>query len=342
MSRYYSKRNEHSCLYYMLFWPFILIGIMMKYLVLLTAYIIFVIFTLPATLIGEILKSNTIISANSGEEYEKMCCDLLKKKGFYSISTTPRTGDHGVDIIAFANGKKYAIQCKFYSSPVGNHAVQEIFSGCRYYNCDIPVVLTNSTFTENAIDEAEKIGVELWEKNAIPYRPRVSYKSFFKKKQDFAEEYQEEREYFEEDYIDVDFNEEVITNVRKFTDEEINLIIKKNNIELENLDSYFKDVAELFIERGKGSIGLVQRKYRIGFNRAARIVDQLKIFEVIDEIQETKPISVLMTMEDFTFLYKNLAEYQTDLTRPVKRKMSKAEIYQYAQECEEWIRKEEK
>lgn len=325
MSRYYHNKNKHGCLYYIFFWPFVLTGEIIKYTILFSAYLVFMICTLPFMLIKEMLSSNIKISANSGEEYENACCELLRRKGFYSISTTPRTGDHGVDIIAYASGRKYAIQCKYYSSTVGNHAVQEVFSGCRYYGCEIPVVLTNSTFTENAIDEARTLGVELWEKNNIPYRQRVSYKSFFKKQDNDSEEYQ---------------SGEVESEVRKFTDEYIISIIRRNNIELDELDYYFKDVAELFIERGKGSIGTVQRKFNIGFNRAAKIVGQLEQFKVI-KVHELDPISILMTAKDFAFLYEKLIEYKTEISRPIKKKMSEAEIYQYAQECEYLAQKKE-
>ena len=41
-------------------------------------------------------------------------------------------------------------------------------------------------------------------------------------------------------------------------------------------DSYFDDAARFLIEKEKGSIGMLQRNFRIGFNRAARIMDQLK------------------------------------------------------------------
>lgn len=48
------------------------------------------------------------------------------------------------------NGMKYAVQCKHYSSNVGNHAIQEAFSGKSIYNADVAVVLTNSYFTQQA------------------------------------------------------------------------------------------------------------------------------------------------------------------------------------------------
>ena len=76
-------------------------------------------------------------TCTTGEEYEVMCCQKLKQHGFTHIETTPKSGDHGIDILAHRAGKKYAIQCKYYSSPVGNHAIQEAYSGCAYYRYDI-------------------------------------------------------------------------------------------------------------------------------------------------------------------------------------------------------------
>ena len=81
---------------------------------------------------------------------------------------TRESKDQGIDITAWKEGKKYGIQCKYYSSPVGNHAVQEAFAGAKYYNCDIAVVMTNSTFTKSAKELAHKTDVLLWEKNKMP------------------------------------------------------------------------------------------------------------------------------------------------------------------------------
>ena len=61
-----------------------------------------------------------------GEKYERKICRNLKRHGFHHIYHTPPSGDHGVDIIAFKNGYSFAIQCKYYSYPVGNRAVQEV------------------------------------------------------------------------------------------------------------------------------------------------------------------------------------------------------------------------
>lgn len=99
----------------------------------------------------------------SGYDYEEYCCEYLRKKGYKHIQLTPRAGDHGIDIIAVKRRKKYAFQCKYYEGKVGNRAVQEAYTGCSFYECDIPVVMTNSEFTKNAVMEAERLGVELIE-----------------------------------------------------------------------------------------------------------------------------------------------------------------------------------
>ena len=64
-------------------------------------------------------------------------------------------------------------------------------------------------------------------------------------------------------------------------------------------DSYFTDAGKLIIEKDKASIGMLQRAFRIGFNRAARIMDQLCDAGVVGEEEGTKPRKVLMSMEQF-------------------------------------------
>lgn len=104
-----------------------------------------------------------------GHEYEYQCAKMLRKRGFSRVKVTQGSADQGIDIIAYKNGKKYGIQCKYYSSPVGNKAVQEAFAGAKYYKCDIAVVMTNNTFTKSAIELAGKTFVLLWDNNKIPF-----------------------------------------------------------------------------------------------------------------------------------------------------------------------------
>lgn len=64
-------------------------------------------------------------------------------------------------------------------------------------------------------------------------------------------------------------------------------------------DEYFIEAGKFIIEKDKASIGMLQRVYKIGFNRAARIMDQLSEAGVVGPEEGTKPRKVLMSLEEF-------------------------------------------
>lgn len=64
-------------------------------------------------------------------------------------------------------------------------------------------------------------------------------------------------------------------------------------------DEYFAQAGKFIIEKDKASIGMLQRMFKIGFNRAARIMDQLAEAGVVGEEEGTKPRKILMSMEEF-------------------------------------------
>lgn len=98
-----------------------------------------------------------------GHDFEHFCADILRSNGYVRVSVTPASGDQGVGVLAEKGGLKFAIQCKKWSYPIGNTAVQEVSAGKAFYKCDVAVVLTNSTFTKGAIELAEATGVLLWD-----------------------------------------------------------------------------------------------------------------------------------------------------------------------------------
>lgn len=102
-----------------------------------------------------------------GHDFEEFCADLLRKDGYEDVEVTPGSGDQGIDIIAYKHKVKYGIQCKRYASDIGNKAVQEAYAGAKYYDCHVPVVLTNQHFTESAIDLAGKTNVLLWDRDEL-------------------------------------------------------------------------------------------------------------------------------------------------------------------------------
>ena len=110
-------------------------------------------------------------------------------------------------------------------------------------------------------------------------------------------EVQQVVEYLREHNGDVTYNQEIETHM--------NTVPTGNplggaggNDENEN-DAYFADAGRLIIEKEKASIGMLQRAFKIGFNRAARIMDQLCEAGTVGPEEGTKPRKVLMSSEEF-------------------------------------------
>lgn len=98
------------------------------------------------------------------------------------------------------------------------------------------------------------------------------------------------------DYLKQNMVEEVvynedITNVSAPVSES-----EKNN---SDRDSLFEEAGRFVIEKDKGSIGMLQRYFKIGFNRAGRIMDQLAEMGVVGPEIGTKARKILMTEEEF-------------------------------------------
>lgn len=73
-----------------------------------------------------------------------------------------------------------------------------------------------------------------------------------------------------------------------------------------DIDELFEACGRFIIDNEKASIGQLQRKFSIGFNRAARIMDQLCDYKVVGEEEGTKPRRILMSMVQFNELLKEL------------------------------------
>lgn len=102
-----------------------------------------------------------------GHEFEYWCANLLRCNGFENVEVTQRSGDQGVDIIAEKDDIRYAIQCKCYSSDLGNTPVQEVWAGKSMYHCQIGAVMTNRYFTKGARELANTTGVLLWDRDKL-------------------------------------------------------------------------------------------------------------------------------------------------------------------------------
>ena len=102
-----------------------------------------------------------------GLEFENWCANLLRNNGFINVIVTRASGDQGVDILAEKGEIKYAIQCKCYSSDLGNSPIQEVHAGKSMYNCHVGTVMTNRHFTSGAKELAKATGVLLWDREKL-------------------------------------------------------------------------------------------------------------------------------------------------------------------------------
>ena len=102
-----------------------------------------------------------------GLEFENWCANLLRNNGFVNVEVTRASGDQGVDVLAEKGEIKYAIQCKCYSSDLGNSPIQEVHAGKSMYNCHVGAVMTNRYFTSGAKELAKATGVLLWDRDKL-------------------------------------------------------------------------------------------------------------------------------------------------------------------------------
>lgn len=110
------------------------------------------------------------------------------------------------------------------------------------------------------------------------------------------EEVQSVVEYLRKNGGDTDYDEEVIQQVNT---SEPGMASAQGGGDDNDRDAYFTEAGRLIIDKEKASIGMLQRTFKIGFNRAARIMDQLCEAGVVGGEEGTKPRKVLMSREEF-------------------------------------------
>ncbi len=110
-------------------------------------------------------------------------------------------------------------------------------------------------------------------------------------------EVQEVVDFLKENSEEVTYDEEVVNHVN--TNQGGSMPVPGAPPEEDAHDAYFMEAGRLIIDKDKASIGMLQRAFKIGFNRAARIMDQLAEAGVVGPEEGTKPRKVLMALEEF-------------------------------------------
>ena len=121
------------------------------------------------------------VDSMTGKDFEIWLAQQFKIAG-YDVKRTPYQGDHGADLILSTNnGAKIAVQAKKLSKRkdrVGAKALGEVLRGKKYYNCDKAMVVTNQGYTQQARDEAKRIGIELFDREELVKFVNVYRKKF--------------------------------------------------------------------------------------------------------------------------------------------------------------------
>lgn len=200
------------------------------------------------------------IDLMEGLGFEYWCADLLTKMGYTNVEVTRGSGDQGVDVLAQKDGIKYAIQCKCYSSNLGNTPVQEINTGKVIYHCHVGVVMTNRYFTEGAKEAADATDVLLWDRDWITAALTTTGMTASKSNNDIR------------------------------TEAPMNAGI--HNSEDSRL---FCAAVDVIMNSHKASVSVIQRKLKIGYAQAARLMDMIELRGIVGPFQGSKPREILIT-----------------------------------------------
>jgi restriction system protein len=103
----------------------------------------------------------------TGMEYEIHIANIVNAGTNWTAELTKSSGDQGADLILTKGQIVIVIQTKYYSSKVGNQAVQEVFAAKKFYNADLAFVVSNADFTSSAFELAEKTGVKIITENVL-------------------------------------------------------------------------------------------------------------------------------------------------------------------------------
>ena len=106
------------------------------------------------------------IDSLDGVAFEKILGKIFESMG-YSVQFTKTSGDQGADLLLSKGDELKIVQSKCYKDNVSNSAVQEAVAAKAFYKYDLAAVVTNSHFTQGAIDLAEANGVELIDRDKL-------------------------------------------------------------------------------------------------------------------------------------------------------------------------------
>ena len=105
------------------------------------------------------------------------------------------------------------------------------------------------------------------------------------------------------------YDEEIIENIQKEV-EQVNAGASSSHSDEDNddneaRDKMFYDAVELVLENGQASVAMFQRKFKMGYQRAAKLIDQMEKYKIIGPYEGTKPRQVLITRQEYNEMRMN-------------------------------------
>ena len=76
---------------------------------------------------------NEIIQEDNWQSFERLICRLVKAEGFSGARIVGQSNDHGADIIASKNGKRWLFQAKHWNKKVGLAVIDETLNAAKIY-----------------------------------------------------------------------------------------------------------------------------------------------------------------------------------------------------------------
>lgn len=170
---------------------------------------------------------------------------ILGRLAYNNVDVINTNDDLKVDLLAEKDNFKYVVRCKLSSDLVNSDIVREAYEGKKYCGRNVAIVITNSRFSDGAIELSKDTGVVLWDKEVLL---------------------------------------EMLTKVKGLTE---------NEIENGEEDPLYDEVVKFVVEYQKASASLLQRKFKLGYNRAARLIDLLEERGIIGQQNGSSPRVVL-------------------------------------------------
>lgn len=205
-----------------------------------------------------------------GHDFEHWCASALRNMGFADVDVTCGSGDQGVDIIATKDGLRYAIQCKRYTSDLGNTPVQEVYAGKAMYRCHIAAVITNRYFTPSAKELASVNGVLLWDRDWLTQ---------------YIASQQDDKGAVLIEHSPPDSNT-------------VSPIVEH--------DELLPLAVDIILETKQASVSMLQRKLKLGYARCARIIDEMENAGIVGPFQGSLPRCIRINKAEWELICKKL------------------------------------